>query len=64
MARDKVLVERKAALAYEPADEEAAAELRALLDGFADLHAGTLAALDRADAALDAALAHFGRRSA
>jgi hypothetical protein len=77
-ARDKELVERKAAKAgkistaefvrraalnYEPADEEAAVELRALLDGFKDLHASTLAELDRADAALDAALAHFGRRA-
>ncbi len=78
-ARDKELVERKAAkagkistaefvrraaLSYEPADEEALAELRALLDGFDDLHAGALAQLDRADAALDAALAHFGRQAA
>lgn len=74
-ARDKELVERKAAKAgristaefvrraalnYEPADEATAAELRTLLDGFKDLHAKTLAALDRADAALDAALARFG----
>ncbi len=77
-ARDKELVERKAAkagristaefvrraaLAYEPADEEALAELRALLGGFADLHAATLAQLDRTEASLDAALAHFGREA-
>ena len=77
-ARDKELVERKAAkagristaefvrraaLAYEPADEEALAELRALLGGFADLHAATLAQLDRTEAALDAALAHFRREA-
>jgi hypothetical protein len=75
-AKDKALVERKAAKAgkmstaefvrraaldYEPADQEAAAELRSLLDGFDGLHANTLAQLDRTDAALDAALAHFTR---
>lgn len=54
---------RRAALNYEPADEEAEAELRALIEGFSQLHASTLAQLDRADAALDAALAHFaGKR--
>ena len=53
---------RRAALNYEPADEEAEAELRCLVDlGFEDVHAGTLAQLDRTDAALDAALAHFSR---
>jgi hypothetical protein len=75
-AKDKALVERKAAKAgkmstaefvrraaldYEPADQEAATELRSLLDGFDELHADTLAQLDRTDAALDAALAHFSR---
>jgi hypothetical protein len=78
-ARDKELVERKAAKAgkistaefvrraalnYEPDDEESEAELRALLDSFEDLHAGALAQLDRTDAALDAALAHFARERA
>ncbi|ACK51086.1 hypothetical protein Msil_2147 [Methylocella silvestris BL2] len=77
-AGDKELVERKAAkagkistaefvrraaLAYEPADEAALLELRALLDGFEDFHAATLKELDRADAALDAALTHFGRKA-
>jgi hypothetical protein len=75
-AKDKARVERKAALAgklstaefvrraalnYEPADEAVAVELRGLLDGFDELHANTLAQLDRTDAALDAALAHFDR---
>jgi hypothetical protein len=78
-AKDKALIERKAAKAgkmstaefvrraaldYEPADQEAAAELRSLLEGFDELHADTLAQLDRTDAALDAALAHFGRERA
>ena len=73
-AKDKARVERKAAKAgkistaefvrraalnYEPADEEAAAELRQLVDRFEELHAATLAQLDRTDAALDTALAHF-----
>jgi hypothetical protein len=76
-AKDKARVERKAALAgkismaefvrraalnYEPADAAAAAELRCLLDSFEELHASTLAQLDRTDAALDAALAHFNRQ--
>ncbi len=75
-AKDKARVERKAAMAgrlstaefvrraalnYEPADEAAAAELRGLVSGFDELHATTLAQLDRTDAALDAALAHFNR---
>jgi hypothetical protein len=75
-ARDKARVERKAAKAgkistaefvrravlnYEPAGVDEAAELRALIDGFEAVHARTLAQLDRTDAALDAALAHFGR---
>jgi hypothetical protein len=75
-AKDKARVESKAALAgklstaefvrraalnYEPADEAVAAELRALLDGFDELHANTLAQLDRTDAALNAAHAHFNR---
>lgn len=78
-AKDKALIERKAAKAgkmsmaefvrraaldYEPADQEVAAELRSLLDGFNELHANTLAQLDRTDAALDAALAYFSRKSA
>jgi hypothetical protein len=50
---------RRAALSYEPADEEAAAELSQLVDRLEALHAATLAQLDRTDAALDAALAHF-----
>jgi Ribbon-helix-helix protein, copG family len=73
-AKDKARVERKAAKAgkistaefvrraalnYEPADEEVAAELRQLVDRFEEVHAGTLAQLDRTDAALGAALAHF-----
>ena len=60
-AKDKARVERKAAMAgkmstaefvrraalnYEPADEEAAAELRSLVAGFEELHASTLAQLD------------------
>jgi hypothetical protein len=75
-AKDKARVEKKAALAgrlstaefvrraalnYEPTDEAVAAELRGLLDGFEELHASTLTQLDRTDAALDAALAHFNR---
>ena len=73
-ARDKARVERKAAkagkistaefvrravLGYEPADAEAEAELRGLVAGFDELHASTLAQLDRTGVALDAALAHF-----
>jgi len=73
-AKDKARVERKAAKAgkistaafvrqaalnYEPADEAAAEELRQLVESFEALHAATLAQLDRTDAALDAALAHF-----
>jgi hypothetical protein len=73
-AKDKARVERKAAKAgkistaefvrraalnYEPADEEAAGELRQLVESFEELHAATLEQLDRTDAALDAALAHF-----
>jgi hypothetical protein len=50
---------RRAALNYEPAGEEAAVELRALAARFEALHASTLARLNRTDAALDAALAHF-----
>ncbi len=73
-AKDKARVERKAAKAgkistaefvrraalnYEASDEEAAAELRQLVVRFEELHAATLAQLDRTGAALDAALAHF-----
>ena len=78
-AKDKALIERRAAKAgkmstaefvrraaldYEPADQEAAAELRCLLEGFDELHTDTLAQLDRTDTALDAALVHFARKSA
>jgi hypothetical protein len=77
-AKDKARVERKAAagkistaeyvrraaLNYEPAGEEAAAELRALALHFEALHAAALAQLDRTDAALDAALAHFSAKPA
>ncbi len=55
---------RRAVLNYEPADETAEAELRSLVAGFEELHASTLAQLDRTDAALDAALAHFSRKRA
>ena len=76
-AKDKARVERKAAKAgkistaefvrraalnYEPADAEAEAELRGLAAGFEELHASTSAQLDRTDAALNAALAHFNRK--
>jgi hypothetical protein len=78
-AKDKALIERKAAKAgkmstaefvrraaldYEPADQETAAELRGLLDGFDELHDATLKQLERTDAALDAALARFAREQA
>ncbi len=52
---------RRAALSYEPADPATEQELRQLLDGFDALHESTLAQLDRTDAALDRALAHFAR---
>jgi Ribbon-helix-helix protein, copG family len=55
---------RRAALNYEPAGEAEEAELRALLKAFEELHAATLAQLDRTDAALDAALTHFRREPA
>jgi len=61
-AKDKARVERKAAMAGRLSTAEAAAaELRGLVAGFEELHANTLAQLDRTDAALDAALAHFNR---
>jgi hypothetical protein len=78
-AKDKARVERKAAMAgkistaefvrraalnYEPADEAAEAELLDLVAGFEELRARTLAQLDRTEAALDAALAHFKRKRA
>jgi hypothetical protein len=78
-AKDKAVIERKAAKAgkmsmaefvrraaldYEPADEQAAHELQRLLDGFDGLHTATLQQLDRTDLALDAALAHFNRHRA
>jgi hypothetical protein len=37
--------------------------LRALLDAFGAIHAQTLAQLDRTDAALAAALAHFAAKT-
>ena len=52
---------RWAALAYESADAAAEAELRSLVAGFDELHASTLAQLDRTDAALAATLTHFNR---
>ena len=52
---------RRAALSYEPEDQTIEQELRQLLDGFETLHENTLAQLDRTDAALDKALAHFSR---
>ena len=55
---------RRAALNYEPADEEAAVELRQLVDRFEEIHAATTAQLDRTDVALDAALAHFKAKPA
>lgn len=55
---------RRAALSYEPEDEAIEQELRQLLDGFETLHENTLAQLDRTDAALDKALAHFARTPA
>ncbi|MGI8568576.1 MAG: plasmid mobilization protein [Methylocella sp.] len=76
-AKDKARVERKAAkagkistaefvrraaLSYEPTDAEVEAELRGLVAGFEELHASTLAQLDRTGAALNAALAHFNRK--
>ena len=55
---------RRAALNYDPADEEAAVELRQLVDRFEEIHAATTAQLDRTDVALDAALAHFKAKPA
>jgi hypothetical protein len=55
---------RRAALNYEPAGEAEEAELRTLLKALEKLHAVTLAQLDRTDATLEAALAHFGRERA
>jgi len=52
---------RRAVLSYDPDSQAIEQELRQLLDGFDALHENTLAQLDRTDAALDAALAHFGR---
>ena len=42
-------------------EEQLEQELLRLLDRFEALHANTLMQLDRTDAALDMALAHFGR---
>ena len=52
---------RRAALSYNPGAEQRQEEeeLRALLETFDSIHTQTLAQLDRADAALDAALEHF-----
>jgi len=55
---------RRAALSYDPEDQALELELRRLLDGFDALHESTLAQLDRTDAALDRALAHFARPEA
>ncbi|HUB64918.1 MAG TPA: hypothetical protein VL996_10840 [Methylocella sp.] len=55
---------RRAALNYEPAGAAAEAELRSLVACFEELHARTIAQLNRTDAALDAALAHFNRQPA
>jgi hypothetical protein len=55
---------RRAALNYEPAGAAEEMELRTLLDALEKLHAVTLAQLERTDAALEAALAHFGREPA
>jgi uncharacterized protein (DUF1778 family) len=52
---------RRAALNYDPADQAVEQELRQLLEGFDALHESTVAQLDRTDAALDRALAHFAR---
>jgi hypothetical protein len=55
---------RRALLRYDPRLEPEAeeAELRALLDVFKEVHAETLAQLDRTDAALDATIAQLERR--
>jgi hypothetical protein len=52
---------RRAALNYDLAGEEEEGELRTLLETLQKLHAATAAQLERTDAALDAALAHFRR---
>jgi hypothetical protein len=56
---------RRAALHYDPQSERRQEEeaLRALLDAFGAVHVETLAQLDRTDAALDAALAHFAAKT-
>jgi hypothetical protein len=52
---------RRAVLKYDPRQEEEQieAQLRAVLAAFGTLHAQTIAQLERTDAALDTALAHF-----
>ena len=56
---------RRAALQYNPTAERRHEEgkLRALVDRFGAMHAQTLAQLDRTDAALSAALAHFAAKT-
>jgi hypothetical protein len=56
---------RRAVLKYDPREEEnrIEAELRAVLQAFGTVHAQTIEQLDRADAALDAALAHFAKKA-
>ena len=54
---------RRAVLAYEPDDAADEAELRALIASFAEIHAATLAQLDRTDAALDRALGQVADRA-
>ena len=56
---------RRAVLQYDPRnqDQQEEAELRALLDVFADTRASTLAQLEKTDRALDAAFAYFAGKS-
>ncbi len=56
---------RRAILNYDPngGSQREEAELQTLLDVFRATHAETLAQLDRADAALDAALAYFAAKT-
>ncbi len=55
---------RRAALRYDPRTERRReeVELCSLLEAFHATHAETIAQLDRTDAALDAALAHFATK--
>jgi hypothetical protein len=56
---------RRAILHHDPSAEQRREEeeLRALLEAFDVVHAQTLQQLDRTDAALDAALAHFAAKT-